>query len=64
MYLVTGGSRGIGKATVLELVKLGKLVVFTYNHNLEKAKQVLNEVEQLNGTAVIMFKCGELSSIG
>ena len=52
MYLVTGGSRGIGKATVLELVKLGKLVVFTYNHNLEKAKQVLNEVEQLNGTAV------------
>ena len=33
MYLVTGGSRGIGKATVLELVKLGKLVFFTYNHS-------------------------------
>ena len=52
MYLVTGGSRGIGKSTVLDLVKLGKLVVFTYNHNLEKAKEVLNEAEQLKGTAI------------
>ena len=41
--LVTGGSRGIGKAISLELAKKGIAVAIGYNRNTEKA----NEVKQL-----------------
>jgi 3-oxoacyl-(acyl-carrier-protein) reductase len=37
--LVTGGSRGIGKAIALELARNGATVVFTYNSNLAKAEE-------------------------
>src|SRR5208283_5220516 len=34
--LVTGGSRGIGKAIALELARSGAAVAFSYNSNLAK----------------------------
>lgn len=40
--LVTGGSKGIGKAVVLELLKLGAEVVFNARND-EVVKQVLNQ---------------------
>ncbi|MCX6149952.1 MAG: 3-oxoacyl-[acyl-carrier-protein] reductase [Ignavibacteriales bacterium] len=43
--IVTGGSRGIGKAIVLELASKGCDVVFTYHNNQEAAKSV--ELEAL-----------------
>jgi 3-oxoacyl-[acyl-carrier protein] reductase len=41
--IVTGGSRGIGKATVLKLASMGAKIAFTYNSNEESSKKVVKE---------------------
>ncbi len=50
--IVTGGTRGIGKAIVFELINNGAKVVFTYLKNDEAAGIVLDEIKELNGKAV------------
>ena len=49
--IVTGGSRGIGRAIVLELVKNGARVVFTYLKSDEAAAILLDEVKEMKGEA-------------
>jgi 3-oxoacyl-[acyl-carrier protein] reductase len=44
--VVTGGTRGIGKAIVLELASKGCDVVFTFKNSIEAAKLVENEAEK------------------
>jgi 3-oxoacyl-[acyl-carrier protein] reductase len=44
VYLVTGGSRGLGKAIVLKLASMGVKVAFTFLSNREKADQVAEVV--------------------
>ncbi len=46
--LVTGGSRGIGKAITLELARNGATVTFTYNSNLAKAEEVEAEIRAMD----------------
>ncbi len=53
--IVTGGSRGIGKAIVLELAENGCDVVFTYNSSSEAAKQVEQEASKF-GTKVFSLQ--------
>ena len=50
--LVTGGSRGIGKATVLELARRGANVAFTYSRSAESAEAVRAEAEALGVRAL------------
>lgn len=45
--LVTGGSRGIGRATVLRLARDGFDVAFCYRSNVEAARQLEKEVCEL-----------------
>jgi 3-oxoacyl-[acyl-carrier protein] reductase len=49
--IVTGGTRGIGRATVFELVQSGAKVVFTYLKSDESAGIILDEIKELNGEA-------------
>lgn len=53
--IVTGGSRGIGKAIVIELAKNGCSVVFTYQSNAEAAKKVEEECAAF-GVKVLGFQ--------
>ncbi|MCE1229579.1 MAG: SDR family oxidoreductase, partial [Firmicutes bacterium] len=43
--LVTGGSRGIGEATVRLLARLGARVAFTYRHRQEEAETLRHNLE-------------------
>ena len=50
--VVTGGSRGIGAAFVLEAVRRGHRVVFTYRSRRGDAERVVAEARTLGGAAV------------
>ncbi len=49
--LVTGGSRGIGKAVALELASAGYQVYLTYVSKPEQASEVVREIEDKAGHA-------------
>ncbi len=51
--LVTGGSRGIGKAISLELGRKDVIVAIGYNRNSEKANEVKEEIIKNGGKADI-----------
>lgn len=54
--IVTGASRGIGKAIALKLASQGAKVVINYNGSEEKAKEVQTQIETEGGKAVI-YRC-------
>lgn len=49
--VVTGGSRGIGRAVALELARRGAKVVVNYNRSPEAAESVVNEIKAAGGEA-------------
>lgn len=62
--LVTGGSRGIGKAISLQLAQMGYHVLINYYSNKEAAEATLNTIEEFGGTATLLpFDVGNQSSI-
>ena len=50
--LVTGGSRGIGKAICLELASLGANVAVNYASNAAKAQEVVAEIIEMGREAI------------
>ncbi|MDF2608042.1 MAG: beta-ketoacyl-ACP reductase [Bacillales bacterium] len=50
--LVTGASRGIGRAIALEYGKNGATVIVNFLGNVEKANEVVSEIEALGGKAI------------
>ncbi len=51
--VVTGASRGIGRAISIDLAKRGYRVALNYNKSLEGAEKVLKEIEEFGGKAQI-----------
>lgn len=52
--LVTGASRGIGRATALKLAGLGANVAINFAGNLTKAQEVKDEIETLGAKAILI----------
>ncbi|MCZ0703395.1 3-oxoacyl-[acyl-carrier protein] reductase [Natronobacillus azotifigens] len=50
--LVTGGSRGIGRAVALELARNGVKVAVNFAGNEEKAQEVVEEIEAMGVSAI------------
>jgi 3-oxoacyl-[acyl-carrier protein] reductase len=52
--LVTGASRGIGRAAALALGRSGFSVVVNYRSHLEEAERVCREIGESDGTALVV----------
>jgi len=51
--VVTGGSKGIGKAICIDLAKEGADVLINYSRNIEEAEKTLKEVNKYGGKSFI-----------
>src|SRR5580658_2529284 len=49
--LVTGASRGMGRATALELAAAGARVIVHYGRNADEAKAVVDQIRAAGGRA-------------
>ena len=52
--LITGASKGIGKAIAFELAREGADVIINYNKNLEKAKEVSDKINSMGRKSLII----------
>lgn len=50
--LITGGARGIGKATALKLARAGSDIALVYYNSSDEAQQLVKEIEGLGRKAV------------
>ena len=54
--VITGASRGIGRAIAIHMAKMGARVVINYKGSEEKAREVKAEIEDAGGEATL-FQC-------
>lgn len=52
--IVTGSSRGIGRATAIEAARKGAKIVINYKEDVESAQKTLEHVEQAGSQAIIV----------
>jgi NAD(P)-dependent dehydrogenase (short-subunit alcohol dehydrogenase family) len=52
--IITGGSRGLGRSTVLHLARRGVDSIFTYNSNRSEADNVLTAVREAGAKAIAL----------
>lgn len=62
--LVTGGSRGIGRAICVKLASLGYHILINFRSNLEEAEKTLTVIQQNNGSGELLpFDVGNKQEI-
>ena len=62
--LVTGGSRGIGRAIGIELARCGARVVFAYRSDLEAAEETQKRIQEIGGSAwAVRCDVAELAAV-
>jgi NAD(P)-dependent dehydrogenase (short-subunit alcohol dehydrogenase family) len=49
--IVTGGSRGLGRNTAINLARRGVDILFTYHSNLTEAQSLIREAEAMGRRA-------------
>ena len=52
--LVTGGSRGIGRAVCLKLAEMGYHVLVNYVSNREAAEETLQSIKSMDGSGELL----------
>ncbi|VBB05658.1 short-chain dehydrogenase/reductase sdr [Lucifera butyrica] len=52
--IVTGGSRGIGRAAAIELARNGAKIVLNYAGNLQAAQQTQEQIVAIGGQAILV----------
>ena len=52
--IITGASRGIGRAIAIELAKSGYYIFINYKSNIQKAQETLDFIKQNNGDGEII----------
>jgi len=57
VMLLTGGSTGIGEATVMEAAKRGYRICFTYNTRKDHAREIENHIKAQFQTDAITLQC-------
>jgi NAD(P)-dependent dehydrogenase (short-subunit alcohol dehydrogenase family) len=63
--IITGGSRGVGKSTALNVAKRGVGVILTYNTHPEEAETVVSEIKKNGGkAAALKLDVTKFSSFG
>lgn len=61
--LVTGGSRGLGRNTAINIARKGDDVVITYHRRADEAKTVVAEIEALGRKAIaLQLDAGDVST--
>ena len=53
--IITGSSRGIGRAIATRLAKDGATVVINYSHSADRAEAAVKEIEQNGGKAIALL---------
>ena len=62
--IVTGGSRGIGRATSIALAQAGALVLVNYRTNEEAARETVRVIEEASGQAeLVAFDVADPDSV-
>src|SRR5580698_5214498 len=60
--IITGGSRGLGRNTAINLARRGVDVLFTYNSNLAEAQSLIREAEAMGRKAsAVQLDAGNIS---